>query len=60
MPDLTLYEDDVELIRDALASYKRRCSATEAEDCERLGDLLLDRLVQHLHPKREARVELDL
>jgi hypothetical protein len=62
MPDLTLYEDDVELIRDALAAYKRTCSATEdAEACERLSNVLLDRLVQHLHPVRlHSESELDV
>jgi hypothetical protein len=64
MPDLTLYEQDVELIRDALGDYnasmRKRANERIVDDSvyddiketERLSDLLLDRLVQRLHPKR--------
>jgi hypothetical protein len=72
MPDITLYEDDVELIRDALgfhrAALRERAvkrvvdesTYEEIANLERVRDIMLDRLVQHRHPKREARVELDL
>jgi hypothetical protein len=45
MPDITLYREDVELIRRALKRL-----GTQASNI--LRDKLLDRLVQNLHPTK--------
>lgn len=60
MPDLTLYRDDVTVIRDALKCYRNVLRANQREtgtvqNVERLGDLLIDRLVQNLHPARDKK-----
>lgn len=68
MPDLTLYEEDIDLIRDVLAGYKREVESRIAqdqsetflrdlEDIDRIRDTLLDHLVQHLHPSRKKQME---
>jgi hypothetical protein len=65
MPDITLYREDVIIIRDALSYARaeiehwhcqRELTTRELnvlENAHRLDGLLYDRLVQALHPTRE-------
>lgn len=59
MPDLTLYRDDITVIRDALKCYRRVLLTTnrdsDRENAARIEDLLIDRLVQNLHPARDKK-----
>lgn len=64
MPDITLYRDDVVRLRDVVLCKRRAlCEVAlkrvlrdeeydEMLQLDRLADVLLDRLVQLLHPRR--------
>lgn len=70
MPDITLYHEDIGIIRDALLSHKMyldrlvhkldcesescKDAQRELEMCRRLDATLLDRVAQNLHPKRKS------
>ncbi len=67
MPDLTLYRDDIEDLREIVVAFRSLIrwrlgevvSSSDLVLCaesERLSDLLLDRLVQNLHPERTPSV----
>lgn len=54
MPDLTLYRNDIELIRDMLYYAQRFVRDIKQRDrVEKVRDKLLDRLAQNLHPSEE-------
>lgn len=66
MPDLTLYREDIELIRSILFDAERKLTKkviaqtvddSAKEEVQAIGELrnkLLDRLVQGLHDERKA------
>lgn len=63
MPDLTLYSEDVLMLKMALtvatARYERQGLMGFADECDKLWDKLSDRLAQGLHPERPTQGESD-